>query len=623
MEVDYMWLIAIIVSALIAFLPASIAQRKGRSFGTWYVYGFLLWIIAIFHAISLPELTRESHIPSDDVKYKSVTPNIQTQEIDLNAPIEIIDYEIVTDQNSNVGFNICFRNLYEGIITAVKFEIRGLNSFDEIIQINGNGSFISILQDLHVNQGDIYENNAPISLPSKEIRKLNIVVKQVRLSDGRIIANDQPHFVLPILEEIHTYDQIKMAERLMSLSICYPKQEDDYWICACGRPNKNNVNACARCHSQKEFVFNEINEDSIIRKIETEKLERKQAEDRQRVLQEEKAIITAKRTKKYIRISLILIVSIGIPLALANFIAIPFYNYHKAQKLISENQFDQAEKILVELKDYKDSPKWIIECNYQNALFEIDNKNFDHAIEIYSLLDGYKDSITQIEECHYLKGKYSMDLKQYQNAINEFKIVIDYKDSASLINNAYYEFALECYNNKEYAKAFEHLNAIPITYKNWPELAQKIKYELAKEKVKMGDYQAACQYFSVLASENYKDSKELHIESLYLLVQQKIKIGQYQVAKDYIKPLIDQNYKDSKSLYKETIKWRFEGGMCSSTTSDNRPAQIKTSFSKFDDFRVAGLLTGGENDEKINVTVIMTFPSGVTKSDVMSGLGDN
>lgn len=36
----------LILAALIALLPASIARGKGRSFLSWYIGGFLFWIIA-------------------------------------------------------------------------------------------------------------------------------------------------------------------------------------------------------------------------------------------------------------------------------------------------------------------------------------------------------------------------------------------------------------------------------------------------------------------------------------------------------------------------------------------------------------------------------------------------
>lgn len=39
--------------ALIGLIPAYIAAGKGRKFGWWWLYGALIWIVAIIHAILL------------------------------------------------------------------------------------------------------------------------------------------------------------------------------------------------------------------------------------------------------------------------------------------------------------------------------------------------------------------------------------------------------------------------------------------------------------------------------------------------------------------------------------------------------------------------------------------
>ena len=41
----------LIVAALIGLIPAFIAQKKGRSFGLWWIYGAALFIVALPHAL--------------------------------------------------------------------------------------------------------------------------------------------------------------------------------------------------------------------------------------------------------------------------------------------------------------------------------------------------------------------------------------------------------------------------------------------------------------------------------------------------------------------------------------------------------------------------------------------
>jgi hypothetical protein len=41
----------ILIAVLIGLIPAYIAWNKGRSFVAWWVYGTLLWIVALPHAL--------------------------------------------------------------------------------------------------------------------------------------------------------------------------------------------------------------------------------------------------------------------------------------------------------------------------------------------------------------------------------------------------------------------------------------------------------------------------------------------------------------------------------------------------------------------------------------------
>jgi hypothetical protein len=45
----------LIVVLVIGLIPAMIAQSKGRSFFPWYIYGVLLFIIALVHSLLLKD----------------------------------------------------------------------------------------------------------------------------------------------------------------------------------------------------------------------------------------------------------------------------------------------------------------------------------------------------------------------------------------------------------------------------------------------------------------------------------------------------------------------------------------------------------------------------------------
>ncbi len=46
-------IIGLVLAVLLALIPATIAKRKGWSFFGWWCYGFLIWIVALPHALLL------------------------------------------------------------------------------------------------------------------------------------------------------------------------------------------------------------------------------------------------------------------------------------------------------------------------------------------------------------------------------------------------------------------------------------------------------------------------------------------------------------------------------------------------------------------------------------------
>ena len=44
----------LLIPMALGLIPAAIAQSKGRSFGGWYIYGVLLWIVAMIHVLVIP-----------------------------------------------------------------------------------------------------------------------------------------------------------------------------------------------------------------------------------------------------------------------------------------------------------------------------------------------------------------------------------------------------------------------------------------------------------------------------------------------------------------------------------------------------------------------------------------
>lgn len=50
-----MYLVILGFAALLGLIPANIAKNKGHSFGLWWLYGWMLFIVAIIHVQFIPD----------------------------------------------------------------------------------------------------------------------------------------------------------------------------------------------------------------------------------------------------------------------------------------------------------------------------------------------------------------------------------------------------------------------------------------------------------------------------------------------------------------------------------------------------------------------------------------
>ena len=48
-------LVVLLIAAGLGFIPATIAKKKGYSFGLWWFYGWMLFIVAIIHVCLIPD----------------------------------------------------------------------------------------------------------------------------------------------------------------------------------------------------------------------------------------------------------------------------------------------------------------------------------------------------------------------------------------------------------------------------------------------------------------------------------------------------------------------------------------------------------------------------------------
>lgn len=48
-------IVTLLIAAVLGLIPANIAKNKGYSFGLWWFYGWMLFIVAIIHVQFIPD----------------------------------------------------------------------------------------------------------------------------------------------------------------------------------------------------------------------------------------------------------------------------------------------------------------------------------------------------------------------------------------------------------------------------------------------------------------------------------------------------------------------------------------------------------------------------------------
>jgi len=90
------WIIALATSAVLGFIPASIAKDKGyENMGAWWFYGWMLFIVALIHSICLEnKKTKETR----DMAYKKILENGNANDnAKLGTADELMKYKNLLD----------------------------------------------------------------------------------------------------------------------------------------------------------------------------------------------------------------------------------------------------------------------------------------------------------------------------------------------------------------------------------------------------------------------------------------------------------------------------------------------------------------------------------------------
>ena len=85
------YLIVLLVAAVLGLIPANIAKNKGHSFGLWWFYGWMLFIVAIIHVQFISDLNK----PTEG---QSVVPSSVDTAEEIRKYKKLFDEGVITEE---------------------------------------------------------------------------------------------------------------------------------------------------------------------------------------------------------------------------------------------------------------------------------------------------------------------------------------------------------------------------------------------------------------------------------------------------------------------------------------------------------------------------------------------
>ena len=206
--------------------------------------------------------------------------------IDVNAHITNVSCQVLTEDGKAKAI-ITFDNLGYGEITAVKFNAKGYNAFGDVVAISGNETFLMIIQDINIDKNSP-ATNIKVSLPSDEIKKVELIENQICFSDGTITTYEGKKEIEFDVEKFSFEEQehleLNALRDVFDSNVTYNLLETkNGWICSCGRYNNLDSENCSLCGHSLDEVKTNLSDDG--RKASVEK---KIALDEQRKIDAEK-----------------------------------------------------------------------------------------------------------------------------------------------------------------------------------------------------------------------------------------------------------------------------------------------------------------------------------------------
>ena len=170
--------------------------------------------------------------------------------IDLTCPIDVLRTRVITDEQGGRRALLEVQNLTEHPVRRIEMGITWRDADGYVIR----NDMIKFSPIRIVARGRAQLNVIGGRFPARSVQASPHSVAFGDYSEG---WDEDPERAIEY--ELKPEPPGPGLERLCDLvgpdAVCYPEKRGEYWLCACGRLNENDVTECPRCARGKERLF--------------------------------------------------------------------------------------------------------------------------------------------------------------------------------------------------------------------------------------------------------------------------------------------------------------------------------------------------------------------------------
>ncbi|MDD6478249.1 MAG: hypothetical protein PUF48_00315 [Oscillospiraceae bacterium] len=364
-----------------------------------------------------------------------------------NAPIIISAAALLNDTESgNIVVQIKLKSVSKKNIKGVKISLHAYDVSGK--EINGVEDYQYL--DLNIPNGQSFGSNKAVVMPETTTRSFSIKSLTVIFVDSSIWENASPVFVAipnakPLNCELENEELVKQYKIETTNKANYiPNTFLNLWTCCCGEINSEEY--CANCGTNKNNAFSKYNisdlTEAINLRLDKEKEERLELE-RKKTEEEKKKKLKKKQTIKKCLLGTTICIGIVLLLFTVKFLFGNMINYTLAEYYASSQKYEDAYKMFLELKDYKDSAQKAEE--YKTGEF-YETVTIQVGCTLNKTLEYYSPRSENIIVEAKMKVKYYKAVPDYNNVEIVFETQ-DYEGYSKIWISTYYRYIGEFKNN--------------------------------------------------------------------------------------------------------------------------------------------------------------------------------